>query len=210
MKTYRAMVVLCLLLAAVGMSMNPSSASEREDIFGQGTLTRVRIVVPPVVQVSDCGDTDPATFIRSGTRTGTDTFSGIITGTGTVDNRFINNTCVPALQHGEFRTIVSFSDVTVGERTGGAVLEFIGHFQVRATQVAGVDGVQVTTEAGELRFLCGSGALKGISGTGVYSATVIPSVAGLPARDLRAYAISVRFGDPNDATERSRDLCQDL
>jgi len=63
MKTYRAMVVLCLLLAAVGMSMNPSSASEREDIFGQGTLTRVRIVVPPVVQVSDCGDTDPATFI---------------------------------------------------------------------------------------------------------------------------------------------------
>ena len=71
MKTYRAMVVLCLLLAAVGMSMNPSSASEREDIFGQGTLTRVRIVVPPVVQVSDCGDTDPATFIRSATRTGT-------------------------------------------------------------------------------------------------------------------------------------------
>src|SRR5439155_357189 len=43
-----------------------------------------------------------------------------------------------------------------------------------------------------------------------FLATVIPSVAGLPARDLRAYAISVRFGDPNDATERSRDLCQDL
>jgi len=216
MSTFRnpAMVASVLLLAALGTSISPSIASHSEEIFGQGTLTRVRMLVPPIVQLSDCGDDADNTFIRSVVRSGTDTFSGIITGTGNAENRFINNTCVPALQHGEFRTIVSFTDVTVADRRGAAMLEFIGHFQVRAAQVADVNGspvvVAVTTEAGEMRFLCGTGALQGIRGTGIYDATVIPTVLGIPGRDLRGYSISIHFDDPSDATHLDQGMCRDL
>lgn len=207
------MVASVLLLAALGTSISPSIAAHSEEISGQGTLTRARTPVS-VVELSGCGDAADGTFIRSVVRTGSDTFTGIITGTGSVDNRFINNTCVPALQHGEFRTIVSFNDVTVADRSGGAILEFIGHFQVRTAEVPDANGnlvaVRVTTEAGELRFLCGTGALKGIRGTGIYDATVIPSVPGIPARDLRGYAISIHFDDASDATHLYEDMCRDL
>lgn len=209
------LVVSVLLLAALGTSIRPSIASHSEEISGQGTLTRVRTAVPPIVQLSDCGDNADNTFIRSVVRSGTDTLTGIIEGTGSSDNRFINNTCVPALQHGEFRTIVSFNDVTVADRSGGAILEFIGHLQVRTAEVPDADGkklvsVRVTTEAGELRFLCGTGALKGIRGTGIYDATVIPSVPGIPARDVRGYAMSILFDDASDATHLYEDMCRDL
>ena len=90
-----------------------------------------------------------------------------------------------------------------------AIARIVDHFLAETSQRLATLHRAITT--GDAKLLeQAAHALKGISGTGVYSATVIPSVAGLPARDLRAYAISVRFGDPNDATERSRDLCQDL
>lgn len=213
MPSFPAMRTVVLLLSALASPITPSIASAGEEISGQGTLTRLRIP-GSVVELSDCGDlADNTTFIRSVTRTGTDTFSGFITGISrSVDNRFINNSCIPELQHGAFRTIVSFDDVTVADRRGGAVLEFIGHFQHRTVQVNGFP-VAVDTEDGQLRFLCGTGDLKGISGTGIYNATNIPSIPStpvVPARDLRAYAISIHFDDRPDAPDRSHDICKDL
>jgi hypothetical protein len=180
-------------------------AGDMEVISGEGSLTRVRSA-PRTVQISDCGDSDPATFIRRFTRAGTDTFTGIIEGTGDSDNKGLVNTCVPALQSGEFRTLVSFTDVAVAGRRGGAILEVIGHFQVRTAEVDGSQ-VAVTSEVGEVRFLCGTGPLRGIRGTGVYDATSIPSI---PGRDSRAYVITIHFDDASDATRLYENMCRDL
>src|SRR2546425_4150151 len=202
-RTLAAMVAFVLSLAALGPSTSLSIASNSEEISGQGTITRERTLLSRD-ELSNCGDLDTSTFMRSVVRSGTDTFSGIIAGTSSsVDNRFINNTCVPALRHGAFRTIVSFNDVTVADRRGGAILEFIGHFQDRAAEVDGFP-VSITTEAGEFRFLCGTGALKGIRGTGIYNATVIPSTPVTTVRDLRGYAIWIHFDEIGRASCRER------
>lgn len=209
---FPAAIAFVLLLNALVTPIASSMASDTSEISGHGTLTRVRSA-PSVVELSNCGDAAGNTFIRSGARTGSDTLSGIITGTSrSVDNRFIINTCIPELRHGAFRTIVSFDDVTVGDRRGGAVLEFIGHFQPRTVEIDGFP-VAVDTEDGQIRILCGTGALRGISGTGIYNATNIASIPSTPpvsARDLRVYAISINFDDRPDAPDRSHDICKDL
>src|SRR5262249_28971494 len=75
MPSFHAMIAVVLLFTAPVVPVSPSIASDREEISGQGTLTRSRIP-GSIVEVSDCGDlADNTTFIRSVARTGTDTFS---------------------------------------------------------------------------------------------------------------------------------------
>ena len=184
-----------LLIAGLGTIGQPKAAladkQKVEEFFGIGQFPGTRSA-PTSEQISDCGDADPNTNLRRFMRTGENTFTGIIEGsTSKVDNRGLTNTCSIGRTHGTFRTLYYFESVTIAGKTGGAVIEHTGPFDITS-------GV-IFTDGTKFQVLCGTGDLKGIHGEGITTAST--GVAN-------GYALWVHFGHNHDVGYDF--LCGDL
>jgi len=116
--------------------------------------------------------------------TGSVTYTGILEGTGQLLTKTLINRCVPSQPHNTFRVLDSFESLTVDGRTGGAVVEIVGHGR------APVTGVNINEST--VRIVCGTGELKGVHAEGTLTTSIGPGV------DVRAMQVWVHFGHNHD------------
>ena len=154
-----------------------------EEFYGTG-FRAVSGVVAVNETLSDCGDGDASSNVILQTTTGSVTYTGILEGTGQLLTKTLINRCVPSQPHNTFRVLDSFESLTVDGRTGGAVVEIVGHGR------APVTGVNINESA--VRILCGTGELKGVHAEGTLTTSIGPGV------DVRAMQLWVHFGHNHD------------
>jgi len=189
MKTRDALRVVAIVLAGLATVGEPNVLADKvkvEEFYGTGfratSLTRTDEAL------SDCADTDPSTNVVLRTNTGTVTYTGIMEGIGETLAKVLEDSCVPGQTHTTFRTLDTFDTITVAGRTGGAVVEVVGHGRIVPT------GPTTTATLNEIRIriLCGTGDLKGIHAEGTITTSVRP---GAQSRAMQVWA---HFGHNHD------------
>jgi hypothetical protein len=186
-RTVLRMVAVAMIgLTVFGQSL-ASADRDKEEFYGTGL--RSANVTGTTEQVSDCGDSNPATNISHLIRTGQVTYTGPIQGTtilegaGNALSVGLSDNC-QGQTHTGFRVIDTFDTLTVAGRTGGAVVEIVG----RGTS----PGPGVVLNESRLRILCGTGELRGIHAEGVVVGSASPTGAA------SAFQLWVHFDHQHD------------
>jgi hypothetical protein len=187
----RVVAITLTVLATIGHP--PASADEAKVEEFSGTGLRATSVDRVPEQVSDCGDTNPATSINAMTSRGSVTYTGFMEGTGEVLSQGLQDNCTGQIHNG-FRVLDTFDHLTVAGRSGGAVVEIVG----RGTAV----GPGVVVNESRLRILCGTGELKGVHAEGLVVGSASPTGAN------SAFRMWVHFGRHLDTGFEF--LCRDL
>ena len=156
----RAVAIALTGLATIGPLDASADEVKVEEFYGTGL--RATSVVRVSEQISDCGDTDPATNIVAQTSTGTVTYTGFMEGTGEVLNKGVSDNC-GGQTHTSYRLIDTFESLMVAGRTGGAAVEIVGRLNSPAPGV--------TLNESRIRILCGTGELKGVHAEGTVVGT---------------------------------------
>ena len=194
----RALAIGLTGLALVGQPYASADKAKVEEFYGTGF--RVASVSGVQQNLSDCGDGDTTTNVVLFNNTGTVTYTGFMEGTGQVLTHTISNACVPGQAHFGIRVLDIFESLTVGGRTGGAVVEIVGSGRVPAT------GIQINDNT--VRILCGTGQLKGVHAEGTLTASIRAETPGVPRIDYRPMQLWVHSGHRHDVGFDF--LCQDL
>jgi hypothetical protein len=183
---FRMAAVVLVGLPVLGQPL-ASADNVKEQFYGTGL--RSANVTGTTEQVSDCGDSNPATNISHLIRTGQVTYTGpiqgttIMEGTGAAVSVGLSDNC-QGQTHTGFRVIDTFATLTVAGRTGGAVVEIVG----RGTS----PGPGVVLNEARLRVLCGTGELRGIHAEGVVVGSANPTGAA------SAFQLWVHFDHKHD------------
>jgi len=186
MTTSNVLRVVAIALTALTLVGQRDAAADKtnvEEFYGTG-FRAVSGVVAVNETLSDCGDADASSNVILQTTTGSVTYTGILEGTGQLLTKTLINRCVPSQPHNTFRVLDSFESLTVDGRTGGAVVEIVGHGR------APVTGVNINEST--VRILCGTGELKGVHAEGTLTTSIGPGV------DVRAMQLWVHFGHNHD------------
>ena len=186
MTTSNVLRVVAIALTALTLVGQRDAAADKtnvEEFYGTG-FRAVSGVVAVNETLSDCGDADASSNVILQTATGSVTYTGILEGTGQLLTKTLINRCVPSQPHNTFRVLDSFESLTVDGRTGGAVVEIVGHGR------APVTGVNINEST--VRILCGTGELKGVHAEGTLTTSIGPGV------DVRAMQLWVHFGHNHD------------
>ena len=129
MTTSNVLRVVAIALTALTLVGQRDAAADKtnvEEFYGTG-FRAVSGVVAVNETLSDCGDADASSNVILQTTTGSVTYTGILEGTGQLLTKTLINRCVPSQPHNTFRVLDSFESLTVDGRTGGAVVEIVGH-----------------------------------------------------------------------------------
>ena len=186
MTTSNVLRVVAIALTALTLVGQRDAAADKtnvEEFYGTG-FRAVSGVVAVNETLSDCGDADASSNVILQTTTGSVTYTGILEGTGQLLTKTLINRCVPSQPHNTFRVLDSFESLTVDGRTGGAVVEIVGHGR------APVTGVNINEST--VRIVCGTGELKGVHAKGTLTTSIGPGV------DVRAMQVWVHFGHNHD------------
>jgi len=186
MTTSNVLRVVAIALTALTLVGQRDAAADKtnvEEFYGTG-FRAVSGVVAVNETLSDCGDADASSNVILQTTTGSVTYTGILEGTGQLLTKTLINRCVPSQPHNTFRVLDSFESLTVDGRTGGAVVEIVGHGR------APVTGVNINEST--VRIVCGTGELKGVHAEGTLTTSIGPGV------DVRAMQVWVHFGHNHD------------
>ena len=186
MTTSNVLRVVAIALTALTLVGQRDAAADKtnvEEFYGAG-FRAVSGVVAVNETLSDCGDADASSNVILQTTTGSVTYTGILEGTGQLLTKTLINRCVPSQPHNTFRVLDSFESLTVDGRTGGAVVEIVGHGR------APVTGVNINEST--VRIVCGTGELKGVHAEGTLTTSIGPGV------DVRAMQLWVHFGHNHD------------
>jgi len=186
MTTSNVLRVVAIALTALTLVGQRDAAADKtnvEEFYGTG-FRAVSGVVAVNETLSDCGDGDASSNVILQTTTGSVTYTGILEGTGQLLTKTLINRCVPSQPHNTFRVLDSFESLTVDGRTGGAVVEIVGHGR------APVTGVNINEST--VRIVCGTGELKGVHAEGTLTTSIGPGV------DVRAMQVWVHFGHNHD------------
>jgi len=186
MTTSNVLRVVAIALTALTLVGQRDAAADKtnvEEFYGTG-FRAVSGVVAVNETLSDCGDADASSNVILQTTTGSVTYTGILEGTGQLLTKTLINRCVPSQPHNTFRVLDSFESLTVDGRTGGAVVEIVGHGR------APVTGVNLNEST--VRIVCGTGELKGVHAEGTLTTSIGPGA------DVRAMQLWVHFGHNHD------------
>lgn len=198
----RVAAIILIGLVTLGQPFASADKVKVEEFYGTGF--RVANVTMTRDTLSECDDTDPNTNVVLQTNTGTATYTGIMGGIngqiGQTTAKVIVDSCVPGQTHTTFRAVETFDNLTVAGKTGGAVVEFLGHGRI----VPFPPGATTTATLNEtrIRILCGTGDLKHVHAEGTLTASVR---AGAQSRAMQIW---VHFGHKHDVGFDF--LCEDL